>query len=93
MIGYGDWLRIPWQKRNEIITFYGLGRSQKVKVNNEGVEDDGIREKDLETIAHLTPEEAIALKPLVAEPQPPTKQEVEPPKKVKAKKPNAKKAK
>ena len=64
-----EWQSIPWQKRNEIIAFYGLRRSQLVKVRSiatgvDTIDDDGIRESDLTLIANLSVEDAIALKPL-----------------------------
>lgn len=64
-----EWNKITWQVRNGIIAFYGLKRSANVKVRSiatgvDVVDDDGIREGDIEPIAHLSVEEAISLKPL-----------------------------
>ncbi len=77
-----EWSKIPWQKRNEIIKFYGLKRSEQVKsmTVSAGVDtiiDDGIREGDIEPIAHLPVEDVLALVPLVSEPVEPEVRPVE----------------
>ena len=64
-----EWSKIDWQKRNEIIAFYGLRRSQLVKVRSistgvDVIDDDGIREADLSPIAHLEVNDVVSLRSL-----------------------------
>jgi len=64
-----DWNKIPWQKRNEIIAFYGLRRSAPIDIVSvsygvDSVRDDGIRESDLTGIADMSLEDIVALKPV-----------------------------
>ena len=66
---WDQWKTIPYQKRNEIIAHYGLKRSANVKVvsthyGDGHVEDDGIREPDLQGIAHLALSDVMDLKPI-----------------------------
>lgn len=66
-----NWNEIPYEKRNEIIAFYGLKRSQNTKVSSGAlgsgfVEDDGIRENDLQPIAHMAIADITSLTPITA---------------------------
>lgn len=63
-----DWKRLNTRQNKDAVSFYGLHRSGTIKTIQNGqvsvFEDDGIREANLEPIAHLSFEDVVALKPI-----------------------------
>lgn len=65
MITLADWRSIPWQKRSALRAKFGIRQSGNTKVVDiisgvSVVEDDGVREGDLESVQSYTLETLIA---------------------------------
>lgn len=60
-----EWSRLPWQTRNKLKAKFGVRSSQNVKTISVGgdtvVEDDGVREGDIASLADVSVEEALAI--------------------------------
>lgn len=64
-MNYLEWIKTPWQTRNQIKRKFPIKPSQNIKTvsanGNDYVEDDGVRDTDLSCIAHLSFEEVMAV--------------------------------